>query len=1104
MLRTRLAKATRLCRLPTLPFRHFYFLCRAPLIFTLLVVIACAVLDGNANASTLIAGFATTNVRPNFGMYKPSESIPITFGAKGASGEKLTVTTYDIEGTVVAGPTMYSVTSSNWSMTVNAYNAKLGFYRIYASLTDGTQISNTFVNGATTPQLFLTAVPSGNAPSGVPWSSYLGPIPGNFISYAIVPDPTTRPASLPEAQAFYGIQGGNGAVSSDIFAFLGVRWSLDSQWDWKSLEPNQNQRNTFTANPSAAFTGFTNGNGSTPWTVYSLPNLTKDGRPYGGVPDVYKSGTFIYNTGALNPTYYSDWQNFTTHVAQQWPTVYPSRTLKYYEVTWEPILPWGYGGNDPSESDAQLEADLAVMYQKAHDAMHTADANAKIMGPTCDIDSPNNLALNYVYLDAGLKNTIDVFSAHPYFENDADWIAGGEYEPEMAGEPANIDTMKRHLQINYGLNIPMVGTEQGWRTHQSIGTAPSQTTPTPSAFNEINQARRMVRGNLIMLGDGWQMNTAFTFNDYWFDDNFTPGTHYWDWGLFYNLDPVSFGGFAPRKVMPKPIAASYAAMTYVTEGRKAVTPVNWLGDTVRGYVYESYSNSSDELMALWDFSGSTSSITIKTGVASVTEYDWLGNATTVPTSSGNLTVTLQNGEPVYIKGVAASIWGSAKTPANIAYNKTVTTSGDSSGTTPGSLAVDGDVWSYESEWVSTNDANAKWLAINLGASYTISEVRFFTGSYSAGSDSNFYNSPLPSYHLQQWTGSAWVDIVNRTNNSRSAVDEVFSPVTTSQVRLLVDTQSSAWQAMLYEVQVFGATANGAPVITTQPLPVICNVGDPVTIQVVASGPGTLSYQWYRNGTALSGQTTNSFSTSSAATSDAGIYYCAVSNANSSVASNPVQLTVGGLTGVGPVITSQPSSGTFNIGDQFDIQVAATVTGTLSYQWYQNGTALPGEVYNQIYAYPMTTDYAGTYYCVVTDLAGSTTSNVAAVNIVGVGPTITTQPNAETVSVGGQVILQVSAAGTGTPSYQWYKNGVILSGQTTNILNIASVASSDEGNYYCVVTDSTGSTTSTIVTVNVQYVSPTTATDTPTLPQWALILLACLLFIVALRKLQFVK
>ena len=925
--------------------------------FSLVIVIALFVSEGCGHASTLVAGFATTNPRPNFGMYKPSETIPITFGATGASGQTLTVKTYDIEGTLVAGPTTYSVTSSSWSTTVNAYNAKLGFYRIYASLTNGTQINSSFVSGATTPQLFASAVPSGAVyPGGPPWSSFAGPLPGGFISYAVVPDPTTRVASIPETHAFFGMQASGGG-SNDELAFLGVRWVLDGGWCWNQMQPNQNQETTFIANPAAMDTWATNGNGSTPWTVYSIPNLTKDGAPYtgaGGIPwssypgtpNVFKGGTFIYNTGALSSSYYTDWNNFATHVAQQWPAVYPSRTQKLYEVTWEPVIPWGYGGYDPntgalnsSETAGQLEADLATMYSLAHTAMHAADSNAKIMGPCVDVDNPNSLGLDYAYLDAGLKTSLDAFSAHPYMENDAGWTAFGMYEPEMAGQPANIDTMKRHLQNNYGLNIPMIGTEQGWRTRQSIGTAPSQTTPTPANANEINQARRMVRANLIMLGEGWQMNTAFTYNDYPTNDNLNQMS-YWDWGLFYNLDPVSYGGYGPSKVMPKPVAASYAAMTYVVENRKSVNNVNWLGDTIRGYVYESYTTSTDDVLALWDFSGATTNITINTGVASVTEYDWLGNSSTVATSSGNLTVTVKNGEPIYIKGVASSIWGSARTATNIALNKSVTTSGNSSASTPGSLAVDGDVWSFESEWMSTNDTSSKWLAINLGGSYSINEIRFFTGSYDIssgyGSDFNPYRNPLPSYHLQQWNGSTWVDIVNRTTNSKAVIDEVFSPVTTTQVRLLVDAQSSAFQAKLYEIQVFGTAVGGsAPVITSQPVSENCNVGGQIAFQVAATG-GTLSYQWYHNGTAMPGQTIYIFYKYPAAISDAGSYYCVVSNSSGSTNTNTVALTVGGSSnGVDEEVIGATSGSSTHI----DAVVEGTDNGLYYQSW--NGSAWSG-------------------------------------------------------------------------------------------------------------------------------------------------------------------
>ncbi len=701
---------------------------------------------------------------PNLGLFLPGQTVPLNFTAIGAAGQTLNLTIYDVHDKVVL-TTQYTVASSSWNQVISAYNSYLGFYRVTAQLSDGT---------LATP-VFASSVPSS-------LTAYKGPLPGYYLTYAIVPDPAGRLSSLSEDESFFGLQGGfSSKAGTDILALLGVRWSLDAAWAWKYIAPTATQRNVFVANPSVSIPWATNGSGGN-WTVYTIPSLTKDGRPYAGNPDVYLSGTFAYNTGALNPNYSGDWLNYTAHVAQNWPQVYPSRKQRYYEVTWEPIPTWGYGGN---------ATQLVTLYQLAAQSIRSVDSTAQLVGPCMDIDAKGSLQASFNDFDAGLGPYIDVFSAHPYMENDAGWDAGF-YEPELSGQPALIATMKRRLRAyKGGIDIPLIGTEQGWRTRQTQSM-------------EINQARRMIRANLILLGEGWKINTAFYMADYPSTDNWNSAKN-WEWGIFYNLDPGTNGGYGPNKVMPKPVVPAYAAMTFLVEGRKSVANVNWLGDTTRGYVYESYANSTDEVLVLWDFS-SQRSVIINTGVASVDVYDWMGNKQTRQTTQGVLNVTLSN-EPVYIKGVSGALWGSQRAIRNVAVNKSVTTSASLNSTTVGSLAVDDDVWSYESRWVTPNDTSAKWLLVDLGQEYSVVGVRFFTGDYVPGpygSNKNPYKPSFSSYRLQTWNGSVWQDLVVRTNNTKAAVDEDFtsSPVSTSKVRLYLDASPTVpTQAMVYEFQV---------------------------------------------------------------------------------------------------------------------------------------------------------------------------------------------------------------------------------------------------------------------------------------------------------------
>ena len=81
------------------------------------------------------------------------------------------------------------------------------------------------------------------------------------------------------------------------------------------------------------------------------------------------------------------------------------------------------------------------------------------------------------------------------------------------------------------------------------------------------------------------------------------------------------------------------------------------------------------------------------------------------------------------------------------------------------------------------------------------------------------------------------------------------------------------------------------------------------------------------------------------------------------------------------------------------------------------------------------------------------------------PTITQQPQPQTVAPGGTATFTVAASGAGTLTYQWQKNQANLSngghyaGATTTTLTITNADSNDAANYRCVVSNAYGNTAS---------------------------------------------
>jgi len=75
------------------------------------------------------------------------------------------------------------------------------------------------------------------------------------------------------------------------------------------------------------------------------------------------------------------------------------------------------------------------------------------------------------------------------------------------------------------------------------------------------------------------------------------------------------------------------------------------------------------------------------------------------------------------------------------------------------------------------------------------------------------------------------------------------------------------------------------------------------------------------------------------------------------------------------------------------------------------------------------------------------------------PTIQYQPTSVTSSVGGSAAFMVTASGANL-TYQWYLNGVAISGATTTPLSLGNLTASQAGTYTVTVSNSYGSVTST--------------------------------------------
>jgi hypothetical protein len=251
------------------------------------------------------------------------------------------------------------------------------------------------------------------------------------------------------------------------------------------------------------------------------------------------------------------------------------------------------------------------------------------------------------------------------------------------------------------------------------------------------------------------------------------------------------------------------------------------------------------------------------------------------------------------------------------------------------------------------------------------------------------------------------------------------------------------------------TVNPATVISTQPSGATVCFGLPVSFSVTATGTGTLTYQWRRNGSDILGATASSYSIASVTLADSGTYDVLVTGGCGTATSAGAFLNVQPPT----VIGTGPVSQTVCQGTNASFSVAATGLA-LTYQWRKDGNPLSngGNILGATSAALSITGVgagdAASYDVQVTGTCGTTQTSSAATLTVNPTTAINTQPTSQTACAGTGVTFSVGAVGASL-SYQWEKDGNPIGGATSATYTIASLVVGDQGDYTVVVTGACG-------------------------------------------------
>jgi alpha-tubulin suppressor-like RCC1 family protein len=225
------------------------------------------------------------------------------------------------------------------------------------------------------------------------------------------------------------------------------------------------------------------------------------------------------------------------------------------------------------------------------------------------------------------------------------------------------------------------------------------------------------------------------------------------------------------------------------------------------------------------------------------------------------------------------------------------------------------------------------------------------------------------------------------NGATSASYSIASAKATDAGSYSVVVSNAAGSVTSAAVTVSVSSPTVAPSIATQPTGLTLTVGQSGTLSVTANGTAPLSYQWRKDGVAISGATGASLALSSVTTAAAGSYTVVVSNAAGSATSAAVVVTVSPA-GNAPTITRQPTSQRVAAGSTVTFAAEANGTGALSYQWNRNGTAISGATGASLTLSRIQSADVGVYTVAVRNSVGTVTSDGASLEVAPAGVVVT--------------------------------------------------------------------------------------------------------------------
>jgi len=246
--------------------------------------------------------------------------------------------------------------------------------------------------------------------------------------------------------------------------------------------------------------------------------------------------------------------------------------------------------------------------------------------------------------------------------------------------------------------------------------------------------------------------------------------------------------------------------------------------------------------------------------------------------------------------------------------------------------------------------------------------------------------------------------------------------------------------------------NDFTIITSQTMQVDACEGTMADMEVIAEGMDQLYYQWFFNGSPVVGMTESELTVGPVTIADTGQYYCQVYSDCDTTLSDSIPLVMYEL----PYYNLQPVDIWACEGGYDTLRISVGGAEPIALRWYVNGVSFGS------YTLEDTTYVVGpaintrTYYAEITNLCGSLNSDTVTFTVFDT-LVINEQPKDLSLCLLDTARFSMDIDASEYVQYEWYKeetSGDVLVG-TNEELVINSIGYDDEGNYYCILSDTCG-------------------------------------------------